>query len=134
MTTTEPQTVDAAEAMRLRLRADLRIAMKQRRRQETTALRIVIAALDNAEAVPIVAMPRDYRRAKGRSDYVVTGDADGPTEVTRRLLSETDVQRVIRDEYQAMRDAAEQRERVGQSANDLYSQADIIGRYVHPLK
>jgi len=43
-------TTNAGEDMKLRLRADLKAAMKEKRADEVKVLRVLIAALDNAEA------------------------------------------------------------------------------------
>jgi uncharacterized protein YqeY len=93
MVTDEP---DAAEAMRQRLQADLRVAMKQRLSFDVAALRVLIAALDNAEAVPLSSKsePRQF-------------------EVERRRLRARDVQGVLQAEYDARRTAASEFDRLG---------------------
>lgn len=44
---------DAAPAMKTRLRADLRAAMKAGRASEARLIRALVAAIDNAEAPPL---------------------------------------------------------------------------------
>jgi len=125
-------SADAAEAIRARLQADLRTAMKQRRRHETATLRCLIAALDNAGAVQVPAAKRDYSQHEGRSEHVATGNGDGPTEVPRRRLSEDDVQRLLHNEHEERLAAAVEFERLGKPAEDLRAQAAIIAGYLRP--
>jgi uncharacterized protein YqeY len=93
MVTAEP---DAAEAMRQRLQADLRVAMKQRLVFDVAVLRVLIAALDNAGAVPLSpkSEPRQF-------------------EVERRRLRVSDVQDILQAEYEARRAAAGEFGRLG---------------------
>ena len=44
---------DAAESLKARLRADLKLAMRARAKLDVGVLRALIAALDNAQAVQI---------------------------------------------------------------------------------
>jgi len=123
---------DAAEKMRLWLQTDLRTAMKQRRQQDVATLRCLIAALDNAGAVRVEPAQRDYRRTEGQSQYVATGSGDGPTEVPRKSLSDADVDHLLREEYEARRNAADQLESVGKPAELLRSEAALVARYIRP--
>lgn len=76
--------------LRERLRAALPDAMKRRDRCATAALRSVLAAIDNAEAVAIDDL----------SAGPVEASALGPgaAEVPRRELTESDIERIVRVE------------------------------------
>lgn len=53
------QTPDAAEAFIRKVRADLPAALRAGDRDLTRALRMLVAAVDNAQAVPIDTIQRD---------------------------------------------------------------------------
>jgi uncharacterized protein YqeY len=102
-------------AFRERLRRDLRAAMKEGRRDAVSALRTLIAAIDNAEAArPGTESPRSAGGVIAHSSPGV-----GSTEVPRRLLTAEDVRAIVDDlvdeydtqaaQYSSMRrqDAAE---------------------------
>ena len=87
---------DAAEIVRQRLQAHLRVAMKGRRALEVGVLRTLIAAIDNAGAV---ALP-----PKG---------TPGQSEVERRRLGFGQVQAILFREYETRRTAAMEFSRLG---------------------
>lgn len=115
----------------MRLRHDLRAAMKAQQRDEMAALRNLIAAIDNAESVdrpePAPAPP---------SSEHVAGAVDGlgAGEAARRALSERDLQRIIENELWE-RDAQAERltllSRLDE-ASRLRTEADVIARYQFP--
>ena len=106
---------DAAEAMRSRLQADLRQAMKKQDAFEVTTLRVLIATIDNAGAVPL---PPQMMRAQH--------------EVERRRLSCNDVLSLLRREHAARRKAACEYARLGNSTESerALREMAIIGRYI----
>src|SRR5262249_57611548 len=78
--------------VRQRLREALRAAMKARDRLAVAALRSTLAAIDNAEAVDR-AVSADDRLAIEQTPVGV-----GAAEARRRVLTETDVERIVRAE------------------------------------
>lgn len=86
----DPRPVDV---VRDAMRAQLRPAMRERDRDVVAALRVGIAALDNAEAVPSAPQPTDHghvpdvaRRELGRDEVVALLDAE--VAEARRALAE----------------------------------------------
>jgi uncharacterized protein YqeY len=84
-----------------RLRADLMVARKARDAAAVTALRTTLAAIENAEAPPLLPGP-----ALG----VV-----GPQEHDRLILSASDHDRILREEIDVRTRAAEEYEAIGQA-------------------
>jgi len=109
----------SAAALRERLRADLKAAMQARATEEVRLLRALIAALDNAEAVP------------GESKYVPRAFGDPGAEVARRLLDEHDLDRLLGAEIETRLAAAADYDRHGQGdeAARLRAEARTIERY-----
>jgi len=87
---------DAAEVMRKRLQTDLRVALKARLALDVAVLRVLIAALDNAGAVPVAPEGLAPRH-----------------EVERRQIGFPEVQSILWREYEAHRTAAEEFARLG---------------------
>lgn len=87
-------------ALRETLRAELKTAMKARDRVAMTALRSALAAIDNAEAVPIDAMPR---AGAVEGSAIGAGAADAP----RRELSDADVRAIVQGGVDERRNAAD---------------------------
>ena len=106
---------DAAESMRQMLQADLRSAMKGRAASEIGVLRGLIAAIDNAGAVPLSAR-------------------SGPTqsEVERRRLSAEDVQQILQREYEVRQTAAVEFTRLGLAVEAERSNREmaVVSRYL----
>jgi len=103
---------DAAEAMRQKLQTDLRAAIKGRQALDVAVLRGLIAAIDNAGAVPLAAKsePPQY-------------------EVERRHLDSDEVQALLRREYEAHQAAASEFARLGRSVeSEQANLATIIVR------
>jgi len=112
----------SAVALKERLRADLKAAMQARAVGEVGVLRTLIAALDNAEAVP----------GEGVQDYWAPralGDPSG--EVPRRELDGEAVEHVLQGEIDVRLAAAADYERHGREgdAGRLRDEADLIARY-----
>ena len=107
------------------LRADLRTAMRERKAAEVTALRELIAAIDNAQAVPV---------GDRHSTYVFHAFGDGAVEVPRRVLGKDELRGVVEAEIRSRSDAADDYRRLGRGdkAQDLSHGAQILGRYLDP--
>jgi hypothetical protein len=118
------------EILRARLRRDLRAAMKAQRRDEMAALRTLIAAIDNAEAVEDAASPSPPSSAHVAGAVPGVGAADA----ARRMLSERDLQRIIEAELWERDAQAERLTLLGRSddASRLRVEADVIARYQTP--
>lgn len=106
----------SAVEMKARMRGDLVSALKAKRADEIAVLRSLLAAIDNAEAPPIDAAP--------------AGGTSG--EIDRLLLTEAQLQQVLRRETDERERAAEELARLGQRerAEALLRQAEIAGRYL----
>lgn len=112
-----------AAALKERLRADLKGAMQARASGEVRLLRTLIAALDNAEAVPVEISEEDK--------FAIRRVGDPSVEVSRRELDAGAVDRLLANEAQARLAAAQDYERHGQSeeAARLRSEAGLVARY-----
>lgn len=100
-------------------RAELRTAMRSRDRATVATLRSTLAAIDNAEAVPVEA------QVAGAIEDAPVGP--GSAEAERRTLSEDDIRAVVRAEVTEQRAAAETlRARGEQRADSLDHQADLL--------
>ena len=99
------------------LRADLNEARKARDSELVTLLRILIAAIDNAEAVD------------------VSDGSDGRSEVPRRRLSNEEIMGIVLAEGLDLRAAADDYERHGKSheAERLRSLSVVADRYAHGI-
>ena len=116
-----------AEALRTRLRQDLRAAMKAQRRDEMAALRNLIAAIDNAESV------EDASSTPLSASEHVAGSVRGlgAADAERRSLSARDLQRIIETELWERDAQAERLTLLGRvdDAARLRTEADVIARY-----
>ena len=108
--------------VRDRLRTALSAALKQRDAPLVAVLRATLAALDNAEAVPI----QDYDHGSLALEQTPTGV--GAREATRRELSDEDIERLVRAEMDERQSAAWVYERAGQHerARRLGHEADRL--------
>jgi uncharacterized protein YqeY len=109
----------SAGALKDRLRADLKAAMRERKTAEVGVIRTLIAAIDNAEAVSVDGMAE---RIRLREDI---------GEVARRELDAADLDAVLAGEIAARSTAASDYEshgREGEAAR-LRQQAELIARY-----
>jgi uncharacterized protein YqeY len=106
---------DAAEVMRQKLQRDLRAAIKGRQTLEVAVLRGLIAAIDNAGAVPLAAKSEPTQH-----------------EVERRHLDSGDVQAILRCEYEAHQTAASEFARLGRSveAERANFAMAVVSRYL----
>ena len=112
----------AAETLKARLRADIKAAMQARRPGDTKLLRVILAAVDNAEAVPVKAGPQT--RA-ARFD-------EGSADATRRTLSASDLDSLLDVEIASRLSAALDYERLGRAdeAERLRGEAEVVGCYL----
>jgi uncharacterized protein len=118
-------TTDAlpAEIVKQTLRADLRAAMRAREALRVRVLRDLIAALDNAEAVPL---------GERHERYVELAFGDPAAQAQRLSLTEADVTRVLETEAESRRTTAADLETRGQTARaaELLTEAALVARYV----
>lgn len=122
----EPAPTSVTE-LRSRLRADLTSAIKARQRDAVSALRTVIAAIDNAEAVEAPASqtePTDEHIAGARAGV-------GSTEVPRRVLCLADALGLVQAEISERIAEADRMELLGQqpTADRLRREAAILQIY-----
>ncbi|MET3793629.1 hypothetical protein [Aquamicrobium terrae] len=114
---------DAAHSMKIRLRADLRSAMKEGRTTEARVIRALVAAIDNAEAPPLRAdqQATDLHRFR-----------DGSAEIERLSLTPAQVRAVLVAEMQERERAATEMKRVGRSdrADALHAEMQLVGTYI----
>jgi uncharacterized protein YqeY len=115
----------SAGAFKEKLRADLKQAMRARNAGEVAALRSMIGALDNAEAVPI---------AGGRDRMVQRAFGDPEGEVPRRELDEEEIAALLDAEIAARQRAIEEYVQGGRSeeAARLTEEARLIAAYRVP--
>jgi uncharacterized protein YqeY len=106
------------DTLRQRLQTDLLAARKRRHQVEVAAIRSLLSALANAEAVPVPDGP--YRVVVGRAD------------VPRRILTEDDVAAILQEEIDERRSAlASHGGRAG--STDLAAEVVVLERYrSHP--
>jgi len=109
------EETDAAEIVRQRLKADLRLAMKGRLPLEVAVLRALIAAIDNAGAVAL--SPKWVPRQ---------------SEVERRRLGFGEVQAILLREYETRRTAAGELSRLGRVAESERASLEmaVVSRYL----
>jgi len=100
---------DAAEAMRQRLQADLRLAMKDRMTFDVAVLRVLTAAIDNAGSVPLSSKSVPSR-----------------FEVERRRLGVSDVRAILLREYETRQQAASELARLGRSLESEQATREMV--------
>lgn len=117
---------DAGTAMKTRLRADLRAAMKARDALRTRLLRALVADLDHAE-VPEGSAGQPVR---------VIGDpgATTPAEIARTTLDTAGVAAVLRAAATERETAAAEMDRLGrpEEAEALRREAELARTYLDP--
>lgn len=114
--------------MRADLRRGLSAALKSRDRAAVTALRSALAAIDNAEALPV-----DHSGGlPAGSEHVAGAVGHGAAEAERRQLTTRELRSVVEAEVTDRRSAAQEYERVGRAdlADRLRSEADVLARYL----
>ncbi len=111
-----------------RLRRDLTAAQRARDEVAVSALRSVIAAIENAAAVDAAVSPRPPG-----SEYVAGAAAGwGATEVDRRELADDELRDVVRVEVEERRAAAAEYDGLGRGdvAERLRREADLLVAYL----
>lgn len=114
---------DAGQAMKARLRADLREAMKAGHTDDAGLIRTLIAAIDNAEAPKLP-------EAHSASDQHRFGD--GSAEVSRLVLSHDAVRSVLMAELREREETAAEmtRRKRLEHADALRAEALVISGYL----
>ncbi len=109
--------------MRHRLRADLQAALRARDTLTVAVLRTTIAAIDNAQAVPLAQPDARYR---------VRAFGEAGVEVERRQLSASDIEALLADEVAQRIATATDLAQRGQAAAAvrLRDEAAIVRRYL----
>ena len=112
--------------LRQRLRDALTTAIKSRDRVAVSALRSTLAAIDNAEAV-------DRPSSADRNlaiEMIPTGA--GAAEVARRILTESQVEQIVRAELADRRTAADTYDQAGQQehAERLRNEISAVSRHL----
>lgn len=116
--------------MRASLRAGLKTALKNRDRVATTALRSALAAIDNAEAVPV----DQLSTATGTEHVVGAALGVGASEAQRGELTEADVRAIVENEVLERTTAADEYETLGrtEAAERLRAEADVLRQHLEP--
>lgn len=117
----------AADELKSRMQADLRSAMKAGRSSEVKVVRLLIAAIDNAEAPPLSG---DDQRAK-QHDF-----QSGSAETSRLSLDSSRLQQVIGQEIDEREQSADDLDRAGRpdAARMLRAEISIIARYLQGVR
>ena len=105
-------------SLRTQLKADLRHAMKARQKEAVAALRILLAAIDNAEAVPT---DPSFVPFTGRTN-----------DVPRKLLTEAHIQQILHAEAAKQREALAEYERLDQeeAAQQIRAELAVMSKYL----
>lgn len=123
-----PEVDETPEALQARLRRDLTTAMKQRHHDDISALRTLIADIDNAHAInpPNPTVDDASRHVAGARHGV------GSTDAARTELSLADIHQIIEQNIDAHLANADHHEHHGQieKAHRLRHQANHLGRYL----
>ena len=115
-------TSNAGEDIKLRLRTDLKAAMKERRTDEVKVLRALISALDNAEAPAV----------DGKAMAIEQMGGLGSSEVLRLALDADRVRAVLVAQQAEREAAAVELDRVGRAdlADASRAEVAVIQRYL----
>jgi uncharacterized protein len=119
---------DGAEALRVALRRGLTAALKARDSEAMAVLRVALAAIDNAEAVPA---PDIMPTTAGTPIAGATSGA-GSSEAARRQLSASDLDAIVREQVTEQEREAERYDALGQAeaAGRLRRQAQVLATYL----
>lgn len=115
--------MNPAEYLQARIRADLKLAMVGRRTIEVRALRSLLGAIDDAQAVPV---------GDRQDKYVVRAFGDDGVEVPRLDLTADALELLLRREQAERAQLAQQMSALGQDdrALALKEEAAIFERYL----
>jgi uncharacterized protein len=114
--------------MRTSLRGDLTAALKARDHVAVAALRSALAAIENAEAVPV---ERPAASLSG-NEHFAGSTSPGEVEAVRRELTEADVRSIVEREVRERADAAREYAGLGREdhAQRLRAEAEVLRRYL----
>ncbi|KAA9154297.1 hypothetical protein FPZ12_032340 [Amycolatopsis acidicola] len=117
--------------MRDNLRDALKTALKSRDRSAISALRSALAAIDNAEAIPV---DQSVDTTAGNEHVAGAALGVGAAEARRRTLTEADVRSIVENEVRERTGAAEDYERLGRAeqAGQLRAEAAVLRRHLEP--
>jgi uncharacterized protein YqeY len=112
--------------IRQALRSALSDALKARDKTAMAALRSAIAAIDNAESVPV---------GERRAGAIELAGTLGAAEVPRKVLTEDDIRMIVQCEVSDRRAAAQQYQEAGRMdhAERLRNESDVLDRFL-PLR
>ena len=115
--------------VRERMQGALRAAMKARDPVAVTALRAGLAAIDNAEAVEA---EQGTRVVASHPELAGTLVGLGAGEVARRVLTDAEMESIVRAEAGELQSAAEGYRRAGQAeaADRLLAQAAVLTAHI----
>lgn len=107
--------------LREQMKADLRSAMKARATEDVATLRSVLAAIDNAEAVPMVSSASSVEPVIGKSN-----------DVPRKLLSPADIRQLVQHEVTERQHASATYAQLGEAAaaERLQRAATLLAAYL----
>ena len=121
------------------LRRDLTAALKARDRATAAVLRATLAAVENAQALPVdearaVLADSAARQTGGEAPVVTAAVGAGAAEATRRHLTDDEVRAIVAREADERLSAAEAYQRAGQDeqAARLRAEAAVLRRYLDP--
>lgn len=121
------------EPLRARLRFGLTDAMRRRDQPAVAVIRVALAAIDNAEAVPPTAVAPPTAGVPP-SEGPIAGSAGGlgAGEAGRRDLDESDVEAIVASEIEQLLDGAAEYEDIGRgdAATELRQQAAVLDAFL----
>jgi uncharacterized protein len=116
--------------MRENMRHALKTAMKARDKTAVAAIRSVLAAIDNAEAIQVDHSATEHGSAEVAGAAVGLGAA----EAERRSLAAADIRTIVETEINDRIAAANEYEQGGrgEAGRKLRAEADVLRGYVYP--
>lgn len=116
-------THETVAQLKLQIRSDLAEAMRDRRIADVSALRCILAAIDDAEAIEV---------GKLHDKYQVARFGDRSVEVPRKTLSREDLQQLIQLEIAARIEASVRCKAAGRhpEATSLLRETDVLKAYL----
>lgn len=109
--------------VRAQMKADLTQALKARQHATVATLRSVLAAIDNAEAVPVDESTLSVEPVRGKGN-----------DVPRKVLSVDDIRQIVQKEMDERRAASVKYAHLGlqAEAERLQTAAALIATYLNP--
>ena len=123
-----------AEALKQQLRLDLAAALKARRGDEVRALRALLAAIDNAEAVEGPSLSSSSSPPASNEHVAGSVAGVGAAEAARRTLSASDLERIMEAEVTELVGQADRFAEIGRAddAARLRVEEGVLARYRYP--